>query len=453
MTPDGAVRALVGGRNYAESQFNRAVAAKRQPGSAFKPFVYLTALERGLTPERAARTSRSTLKGWRPGELHPRIFRAGDADAGAGDVAQHGRGAAQARGRAEERGATAYRLGIASKLEANASIALGTSEVSLIELVGAYAPFANGGLGGLAAHVVTRSAPRKARCCTCAQARTARPHRRAAPCRDDEHDDAGDAALGTARKAELPAGRPPARPAPARISATPGSSATRPTWSPASGSATTTTRRPGRRPAAACRWKSGPASCARRIRACRWRACRARSAAASVEPVSDGVAGQRRAASQSPAPVPLARPSGGSDTGRHRTELGAATQSIGASGSRGGTGWLAVLLPPPPVDRLSAVIYRLRIPRPLRFSSPLPRLYSRPCPGRPPVLPSWYEQPRLVQQQRAGAERTAGTAGRREQRVGVLCVGARRPPVRPFKLVHDAREAAALQALLRNPIP
>jgi penicillin-binding protein 1A len=51
LSPDGAVRALVGGRNYAESQFNRAVAAKRQPGSAFKPFVYLTAIERGLTPD------------------------------------------------------------------------------------------------------------------------------------------------------------------------------------------------------------------------------------------------------------------------------------------------------------------------------------------------------------------------------------------------------------------
>src|SRR6202040_1417147 len=48
MTPDGVVRALVGGRNYAESQFNRAIAARRQPGSAFKPFVYLTALEHGL---------------------------------------------------------------------------------------------------------------------------------------------------------------------------------------------------------------------------------------------------------------------------------------------------------------------------------------------------------------------------------------------------------------------
>ncbi|MFI4971866.1 MAG: transglycosylase domain-containing protein, partial [Hyphomicrobiales bacterium] len=51
MTPDGAVRAMVGGRNYGESQFNRAVAAKRQPGSAFKAFVYLTALEHGLTPD------------------------------------------------------------------------------------------------------------------------------------------------------------------------------------------------------------------------------------------------------------------------------------------------------------------------------------------------------------------------------------------------------------------
>ena len=95
MTPDGAVRALVGGRNYAESQFNRAVAAKRQPGSAFKPFVYLTALERGLTPEPCARTGRSSIKGWKPENYTPRILRPGDADPGAGDVAQHGVGAAR----------------------------------------------------------------------------------------------------------------------------------------------------------------------------------------------------------------------------------------------------------------------------------------------------------------------------------------------------------------------
>ncbi len=66
MTPQGAVRALVGGKNYAESQFNRAVAAKRQPGSAFKPFVYLTALERGLTPETVREDKPIDVKGWKP---------------------------------------------------------------------------------------------------------------------------------------------------------------------------------------------------------------------------------------------------------------------------------------------------------------------------------------------------------------------------------------------------
>ena len=66
MTPDGAVRAMVGGRNYAESQFNRAVAAKRQPGSAFKPFVYLTALEHGLTPDTVREDKPIKVKGWQP---------------------------------------------------------------------------------------------------------------------------------------------------------------------------------------------------------------------------------------------------------------------------------------------------------------------------------------------------------------------------------------------------
>src|SRR6266576_929486 len=66
MTPDGAVRALVGGRNYGESQFNRAVAAKRQPGSAFKPFVYLTAIEAGLTPETIRQDAPLDVKGWKP---------------------------------------------------------------------------------------------------------------------------------------------------------------------------------------------------------------------------------------------------------------------------------------------------------------------------------------------------------------------------------------------------
>ena len=67
MAPDGAIRALIGGRDYAASQFDRAVAAKRQPGSAFKPFVYLAGLEKG--PDARDRTRR---RAYRRARLAPR---------------------------------------------------------------------------------------------------------------------------------------------------------------------------------------------------------------------------------------------------------------------------------------------------------------------------------------------------------------------------------------------
>jgi penicillin-binding protein 1A len=155
MTPDGAVRAMVGGRNYSDSQFNRAVTAKRQPGSAFKPFVYLTAIEAGLTPDTIRQDAPVNVKGWKPENfeheylgavtltqalamsLNTVAVRLG-LEVGPKNVVR-----------------TAHRLGISSKLEANASIALGTSEVSLTELVGAYVPFSNGGLG-VSPHVVLR---------------------------------------------------------------------------------------------------------------------------------------------------------------------------------------------------------------------------------------------------------------------------------------------------------
>ncbi|MET0445030.1 MAG: PBP1A family penicillin-binding protein [Tardiphaga sp.] len=155
MTPDGAVRAMVGGRNYAESQYNRAVTAKRQPGSSFKPFVYLTAIEAGLTPDSVRTDAPIDIKGWRPENFTHEYFgpvplkqalamslntvavRVG-LEVGAANIVR-----------------TAHRMGISSKLEANASIALGTSEVSLTELVGAYAPFANGGVSA-SPHVVMR---------------------------------------------------------------------------------------------------------------------------------------------------------------------------------------------------------------------------------------------------------------------------------------------------------
>jgi penicillin-binding protein 1A len=146
MTPDGAVRALVGGRNYAENQFNRAVAARRQPGSTFKPFVYLTALEHGLTPESVRDDRPIELKGWRPENFNREYFGpvtliqglANSLNSVSVRLTLELGPAAVVR--------TARRLGITSKLEANPSIALGTSEVSVLELVSAYAPFANGGL-------------------------------------------------------------------------------------------------------------------------------------------------------------------------------------------------------------------------------------------------------------------------------------------------------------------
>jgi penicillin-binding protein 1A len=63
---DGGVKALVGGRSYISSQFNRAVKAKRQPGSSFKPFVYLTALEQGATPDSTVVDEPVSFDGWSP---------------------------------------------------------------------------------------------------------------------------------------------------------------------------------------------------------------------------------------------------------------------------------------------------------------------------------------------------------------------------------------------------
>jgi penicillin-binding protein 1A len=155
MTPDGAVRAMVGGRNYSESQYNRAVTAKRQPGSAFKPFVYLTAVESGLTPDTMRQDAPLEIKGWKPENYTHEYF---------GAVTLTQALAMSLNTVAVRLGLevgpknvvrTAHRLGIASKLEPNASIALGTSEVSVLELVGAYASFANGGMG-VSPHVVNR---------------------------------------------------------------------------------------------------------------------------------------------------------------------------------------------------------------------------------------------------------------------------------------------------------
>ncbi len=147
MDPDGAVRALLGGRNYMKSQFNRAVKAKRQPGSAFKPFVYLAALEAGLSPETLRTDAPTRFGDWTPGNYSGE-FRGPtplvDALAQSINTVAVRVAAEVGPDRVVE---TANRLGISSELADNLSLALGTSEVSLLEMVAANAAFANGGYG------------------------------------------------------------------------------------------------------------------------------------------------------------------------------------------------------------------------------------------------------------------------------------------------------------------
>ena len=145
MKPDGAVAALLGGRDYDESVFNRATQAKRQPGSAFKPFVYLAALENGITPNDVRDDGPVDIDGWTPTNYGGRSY----GTVTLAEALAHSINTVTA-GLAQEVGVTtvvdaAHRCGITSPLTPNASLALGTSEVTPMELTTAYATFASGG--------------------------------------------------------------------------------------------------------------------------------------------------------------------------------------------------------------------------------------------------------------------------------------------------------------------
>jgi penicillin-binding protein 1A len=147
LSPDGAVRAMVGGRSYGLSPYNRATDAMRQPGSAFKPFVYLTALEHGHRPSDVMTDGPVAFGKWRPGNYEGRYE--GQITLARAFAKSSNSVAAQLTLESGPKAvvSTAHRLGIASELLAVPSIALGSAGVTPLELTGAYAPFANGGEG------------------------------------------------------------------------------------------------------------------------------------------------------------------------------------------------------------------------------------------------------------------------------------------------------------------
>ena len=491
MTPDGAVRAMVGGRNYAESQYNRAVTAKRQPGSAFKPFVFLTAVEAGLTPETIRLDAPLDIKGWRPENYTHEYF---------GSVTLTQALAMSLNTVAVRLGIevgpknvvrTAHRLGISSKLEANASIALGTSEVSLNELVGAYAPFANGGLG-ISPHVVTKIRTNEGKVLY------RRQPDQLGQVIEPRHVAMMNTMMretllsGTARKAEIPGWMAAGK--------TGTSQDFRDAWFIGYTANLVTGVWLGNDDNSPTKKATGgglPVEVWTRF----MRAAHQGVPVAGLPSSQRGgllsnlfqTASQdsaRRQASQHRRRYRSRRPPRAVRTGRrrraprrrhpthrrvrNRRQDWMAGWWTGCSGGKR-------LGPSVRLNRNGALdLFRRVFFTRTRFTSLENALAGKDDPrfhrnapvqildvvvhepdasGRDQMadglgrIRAVNEQPRLVQQQRACAQRTAGTAGRREQRVGVLCVRARRPPVRPFKLVHDAREAAALQALLRNADP
>jgi penicillin-binding protein 1A len=143
---DGSLLAMVGGLSYVESQFNRAVQAKRQPGSAFKPFVYTAALEAGLEPTAIFVDQPITIGDWTPSNYTPGFQgRMRLTEAVAKSVNTIAVQVSEAIGR-ERVVEMAERLGIKTKLDAVPSIALGGVSVTLEELTAAYLPLANDGM-------------------------------------------------------------------------------------------------------------------------------------------------------------------------------------------------------------------------------------------------------------------------------------------------------------------
>ncbi|WP_375283705.1 transglycosylase domain-containing protein [Marinicauda pacifica] len=151
----GGVRALVGGTDYTRSPFNRAINARRQPGSAFKPFVYAAAFEGGFSPDDVFDDAPVSYGTWSPENYNARYegrMTLEEAFATSSNAIAVQLSEATGRGWVLR---TAQRMGIESPMENTRAVALGAYEVTPLELAGAYAPFMNGGLR-VDPHAITR---------------------------------------------------------------------------------------------------------------------------------------------------------------------------------------------------------------------------------------------------------------------------------------------------------
>lgn len=145
MQLDGTVLAMVGGLDYDTSQFNRAADSLRQPGSSFKPIVYLAAMEKGLRPDSPVEDAPISIRGWKPenytnkyeGVVSLTTALTKSLNTASVRVMEYA-GIDNVRN-------LARRLGITRPLGRDLSLALGTSEISMLEMAGAYGVFANGG--------------------------------------------------------------------------------------------------------------------------------------------------------------------------------------------------------------------------------------------------------------------------------------------------------------------
>ncbi len=151
---EGRVRAMIGGVSYADSQFNRATMAYRQTGSSFKPFVYLTAMEAGYQPTTPVVDEPYSIGDWSPQNFEKTYMGVIDLQTAlAESINTVAARLANDVGR-DKVAATAHRLGVTSKINTDPAMALGTSEVSPIEMAQAYIPFSNGGFKATAHGII-----------------------------------------------------------------------------------------------------------------------------------------------------------------------------------------------------------------------------------------------------------------------------------------------------------